>query len=204
MSTRPDTELAEFSERLLHNTVLYFRLSRVLTRARIGIDAPQPWETATAQVESFAMHTRGLADFFYKFRRSPNFPDDALALDYFASGSTWQKLIGLPGPWLQRVWFRPERYSPEELVDRFGEQIAHLNYHALPLSDFARGWPVMQLAAEIGRAVAIFSAEVEPAKVVAGFRTKVWREIPVTAKTDDPRLFLAAWTRPSLRGTATI
>ncbi len=74
MPTRTNEELVTFSERLLHSTVLYFRLARALTRTRIGIEAPQPWETSTAQVESFAMHTRGLADFFYRVKRSKNFP----------------------------------------------------------------------------------------------------------------------------------
>ncbi len=85
-------------------------------------------------------------------------------------------------------------------MDRFGEQIAHLNYRAIPVSDFARGWPVMQLASEIGSAVTVFSAEVDPTRVFADFRPKVWRELPVTTKVDDPRLPLAVWTRPSLRG----
>jgi hypothetical protein len=118
---RSEKELAEFSKRLLHGVQLYFRLTRTLTRIRIGFDAEPSWETSSAQVESFAMHTRGLADFFYSFKRG-RFDDDAFAFDFFDSPDEWRGIIGEPGQWLRRVQFKPEKGSPEARVDRFGKR----------------------------------------------------------------------------------
>ena len=147
-----DEELVQFSKRLLHSVQLYFQLSRTLTRVRLGIDPESPWDTSSAQVESFAMHTRAFADFFYRFKRRRF--DDAFAFHFFDSPEDWRKLVGEAGPWLRRVRFTPETGSPEDRVDRFAQQIAHLNYHVPPVSDFARGWPVMQLSNELGVALA--------------------------------------------------
>ena len=84
MTVRSDNELVEFSKRLLHNVQLYFRLSRTLTRVRLGFDPEAPWDTSSAQVESFAMHTRAMADFFYRFKRGRH-ASDAFAFDFFSS-----------------------------------------------------------------------------------------------------------------------
>ena len=197
---RSNAELVEFSPRLLHSLQIYFGLARALTRVRIGFDPEPAWETSSAQVESFAMHTRGLADFYFKFQRTGRHAKhDAFAFDFFASAEHWRRIIGEPGPWLRRARFQPEKGSAEEYVDRFGAQIAHLNYKASPASDFARGWPVMQLASEIGAATARFVAEVDDGKVAPDFKDKAWREIPVVARLEDAVMPLAAWTRPSLR-----
>jgi hypothetical protein len=201
MVERSDKELAEFSRRLLHSVQLYFCLSRTLTRIRLGFEAEPAWETSSAQVESFAMHTRGLADFFYVFKRKRGraFDDDAFAFDFYESPEKWRDIVGEPGPWLRRVRFKPEKGSPEEQVDRFGKQIAHLNYDIPPVSDFARGWPVMQISNEVGSALARFTLAVNGRKLARGFKTKVWREIPAAAKLNDPMLLPPVWTRPSLR-----
>jgi len=195
MVERSNKELAAFSQRLLHGVQLYFRLSRTLARVRVGFEPEPPWETSSAQVESFAMHTRGLADFFYTFKKG-NFDDDAFAFHFFKSAEEWRDIVGEAGPWLRRVRFKGSR---EERVDRFGKQIAHLNYDEDPVSDFARGWPVMQLSSEIGAALAQFTLTVDKAKVARDFKAKAWREIPAVAKLNDPSLPFVVWTRPSLR-----
>jgi hypothetical protein len=194
MAERTDQDLAAFSKRLLHSVQLYFRLSRTLTRVRIGFESEAPWETSSAQVESFAMHTRGLADFFYSFKGG-DVHDDAFAFHYFDSAEEWRNMVGDVGPWLRRV---RRKGSRDDRVDRFGK-IAHLNYDVPPVSDFARGWPVMQLSYDIGSALARFTLTVDRRKVARGFKTKAWREVPALAKLNEPMLPPVVWTRPSLR-----
>lgn len=192
-------QLVEFSDRLLDSIQLYFGLARLLTRIRLEFDSAPAWETETAMVESFALHTRGLADFFFTVQGSKNSRKrfDAWAIHYFMPTERWAEIVGLPGPWLRRVYLRPS--SGVAGVDRFGAQIAHLNYREPPASELARGWPVMQIANDLALAVAAFVRNVEPALVGASFCDKVWRQLPVGARLNRPLLPLATWTRPALR-----
>lgn len=198
MLARAEQELLAFSDRLLHALQIYFHVSRTLSQIRIGFAPSPPWETETALVESFALHTRGLADFFFTFHGSRH-ASDAFAFQFFDSPSQWRQLVGEPGPWLRRVRFRPERGSPEAAVDRFGEQIAHLNFVTQPVSELARGWPVMQLANEVGRATSTFVTSVDDRLVHPSFKSMAWREIPVAARHDPDLTPLLVWTRPASR-----
>jgi hypothetical protein len=69
---RVDRKLVAFSDRLLNSVQLYFGLARRLARLRLSFEQAPPWETETAMVESFALHTRGLADFFFTTAGSAN------------------------------------------------------------------------------------------------------------------------------------
>lgn len=199
MAERTGESLQLFSRRLLTVFQIYFRVERCLTRSRVGFGARQDWETHTALVESFAMHTRGLADFFFTFKGSRH-DSDAFAFHFFASADEWRSIVGEPGPWLRRVRFRPERGSPEERTDRFGEQVAHLTYNAEPASSFAAGWPTMQLANEIGLAACAFIDHVDDTLVASDFKDQAIREVPVRAKLGDRLMPLVLWTPPTLRG----
>lgn len=195
---RSAEELREFTPRLLHAIQVYFRVERRLTRSRLGFDRPLTWETRNALLESFAMHTRGLADFFYTFKKGRG-AADAAAFHFFGSANDWREVVGPPGPWLRRVRFRPEKNSREARTDRFGEQIAHLTYHAEPVSDLASGWPTMQLASEVGTAAWRFINAVDDAHVHPGFKTLASRELPARSKLDDGLLPMLLWTPPTLR-----
>ncbi len=151
----PDADLQIFSERLLHSIQLYFALSRRLARIRLGFEEAPSWETETAMVESFALHTRGLADFFFTKKASDNERrrHDAWALHYFSPNDRWPRIVGDPGRWLAQTYQRALRGQAG--VDRFGALVAHLNYREAPTSELTRGWPVMQLSHDVGIAVAL-------------------------------------------------
>jgi hypothetical protein len=105
--------------------------------------------------------------------------------------------VGSPGLWLSQVYSR--RSKETEGIDRFGAHVAHLSYRDPPTSDLARGWPVMQVAHDLGLAVARFVLNVDSSLVRPNFKTNAWREIPVSARLDRTLLPLATWTRPATR-----
>ena len=199
-SEREVERLVALSERLLFSIRLYFALSRRLTRIRLGLESGPAWEVETAMVESFALHTRGLADFFFTTSGSanPRRVHDAWALQFFDPPDRWAELVGDPGPWLRQVYVRKSKSADH--VDRFGTLVAHLNHWDPPGSELARGWPVMQLAHNLGLADAKFVRHVDSEKVVPRFRNEALREVPVSARLDQSRLMpMLAWTRPALR-----
>ena len=58
----------------------------------------------------------------------------------------------------------PARAAPEQWTGS-EDQIGHLNFRTLPVSEDARGWPTIQLARELGSAVATFVNVVDDGKV---------------------------------------
>ena len=198
MEGRSDAELVAFSERLLHDIQAFFRVGRSLTRAAVGFGRPLRWEVETALVESLALHTRALSDFFYSRRRGTHRHqrDDAFAFDFFEPRrERWFTIAGEPGPWVRSVRMYGEPGTTA--IDRFGSQIGHLNYRVVPVSDYARGWPVMQLAHELGAVVCAFADAVPDAKVSTDFKARTRGETPLTARLPTQRLPIALWTTPA-------
>ena len=187
--------LQSFSDRLLHDVQVFFHVARRLTRARVGLGATDDWEVETALCESFAVHTRGLADFLFTFATSRH-PDDAFAYHFFSNTESWKDLVGEPGPWTSQVRRRRAKGQTSTTVDRFGEQVGHLNFRLAPVSDYARGWPVMQLASELGRSLRTFSDAVDPGLVSTRFKPKVLRELPAVSRIDTTYSPMGVWTRP--------
>jgi len=194
MAPRSSAELVEFSHRLLHEVQVFFHVGRALIRSRLGLGRPLPWETEMALVESFALHTRALSDFFYKEKRGRQYPDDALAFDFFDQLAQWRRIAPPQGPWLRGI--KRSARDPQDRVDRFGEQLGHLTYKQPAVSDYARGWPVAQVTHEIGVVLAAFIHAVADAKVAPDFKPKAWREIPAVARIPDEHKALGLWAQP--------
>jgi hypothetical protein len=144
-----------------------------------------------ALVESFALHTRALSDFFYVPKRSKRQPDIAFAFDFFDPPSLWAPPE--QGVWLSRIK-RPAR-KPEDRTDRFGEQIGRLTFKRPALSDYASGWPVVQITNEIGAPLREFITRVDDAGVAPDFKRKALREIPAVARIDAERKAIALYGR---------
>lgn len=192
---RRDAELIELSGRLLHDVQVFFHVSRALVRTAVGFDKPPTWEVETALVESFALHTRALVDFFYANKPSKRDQDNAYAIDFFDPPAVWPSLRPDQGRWLSAIRLRALKdVNPN--VDRFGEHVGHLTYADRPVSDYARGWPTVQVTRAIGAAVRVFGEHVDSAKVEPDFKAKARRELPAASKLDEPRQAMALWTPP--------
>lgn len=197
MQARSATEVVAFSQRLLHDLQVFFSVSRSLVRKQLGISGPLPWDMETALIESFGLHARALTDFFFT-RKQGRGKHDAFAFHFFEPHMLWLNVMPDQGPWLRQVRMRATR-GGGATVDRFGTQIAHLSFQRTPPSDYARGWPVMQVANEVGHVLHCFLQHVDESKVCEGFIPQALREIPVIARLDDSLQPMAAWTRPAIR-----
>ena len=190
MANRSDAELIAFSEHLLYDVQLFFHESRALTRTRLELTPSLPWEIEMALVESFALHARALVDFFF---RDKGRADDAFASHYFPHG-VWAKLRPAQGPWIREV--------RQPALDRFGKEIAHLNYHRVTLAEQAKGWPVVQIAGAIGQVVWVFVSNVDPTRVPPEFKGRAEREIPAFARLGGwPGAIAPIWPRASATQT---
>lgn len=193
MAERTDAELVRLSPRLLHDVQVFFRVGRALARSGLGFGRPLTWEAETAMVESFAAHARGLSDFFYRFTKGQR-ETDAIAAHFFAPGA-WQRVAPPQGQWLRQITFRRTKGSTAANVDRFGQEIAHLNYIGLSTSDVARGWPIMQVMFEVGRALWAFATNVDASKVCGGFVDRAISEVPVSARVSPRYSVCVVWAQ---------
>lgn len=191
MAERTEADLIQLSPRLLHDVQVFFRVGRGLARSGLGFGRQLTWEAETAMVESFAAHARGLSDFFYRFKKGQR-ETDAIAAHFFARGE-WQTLAPPQGQWLQQISFRRTKGSMAANVDRFGQEIAHLNYIGRSPSDAARGWPIMQVMFEVGRALWAFATNVDRAKVCPGFVERAISEVPVSARVSPRFSVCVVW-----------
>jgi hypothetical protein len=192
---RTHEELSAMSERLLHDVQVAFHVSRTLVRSSVGFAKPSTWEVEMALVESFALHARALVDFFFTRKRQERYPEDAYAIDFFDPPTRWHRLMPEQGPWLSGIRLRAPKGG--QAVDRFGQQLGHLNYVVAPLSDYARGWPTVQISRDLGAVLQVFVNHVDPRNVAPDFKSKAQREVPVAARLGNERQVLALWTPPA-------
>jgi hypothetical protein len=110
------------------------------------------------------------------------------------SHRTWEKLRLSQGPWISEV--------RQPALDRFGKEIAHLNYHRVTLAEQARGWPVVQIAGAIGEVLWVFGANVDQSRVITDFKVRAEREIPAFARLGSwPGAIAPVWPRASATQT---
>ncbi len=158
---RPTTkELREFSEHLLYELQMLFRLADRL-RARADGAERLPWEVEMACIESFAVHTRALEQFLWRDRKGERHPDDAFASDYFP-----------PGQWAG-LRERVQRSAIDGVSARAGHEIAHLSYKRTAIADDERGWPFDVIAGVIGRALRLFLENVSPEVIAEDFESRL-------------------------------
>ncbi len=132
-----------------------------LVEALRGLDrgaepTDQEWATRNALLESFTLHARSLADFFYA--ASPK-PDDAIADDFF-DDDTWRR---------QRV---PENRGWRRFRRRVGKEIAHLTYKRHDPYDEAATWPHGQIFLELVAVVGEFVRLVPPERLHPEFEAR--------------------------------
>jgi len=82
-------------------------------------------------LESFAVHTRNLIEFFYD---RVKWPTDARAEHFFSDPAKWKKLAGEKPP------------DFEEAKAKVDKQISHLTYDRVGLTQEEKGWLVQDLA----------------------------------------------------------
>jgi hypothetical protein len=156
---RTPQELRDFSEHLLYELQLLFRIADRL-RAFAARPGEAPWEVEMACIEAFAIHARGLEDFIWGDPKE-RFPDDAFASEYFAAGA-WQELR-------ERV----QRSALDDVAARTGHEIAHLSHKRATESTDERAWPFDVIAGVIGRAIRLFLEHVPRDNVVADFEARL-------------------------------
>jgi hypothetical protein len=181
-------ELVAFSAHVLYGVHVLFRSGRSLMRARMGLGRPLAWEVETALLESFALHARALHDFFYKPKRGRH-GDDALAMDYVGQ-RRWEKARPEAGEWSKYI------KDPSEHLDRVGREVLHLSYWRLSTDAQAvRGWPVMQIAGEVGAVLRLFIENVADRLVVPNFKGDAMAEIPAFVRISGSGAAPAFWPR---------
>jgi hypothetical protein len=157
---RSTEELRAFSEHLLYELQMLFRLADRL-RSHTDGEEQLPWEVEMACIESFAIHTRALAQFIWRDRTGDRHPDDAFASDYFP-----------PGEWAT-LRDRVQRSAIDGLSARTGHEVAHLSYKRTAIAEEERSWPFDVIAGVIGRAFRLFLENVSPDVVAEDFEGRL-------------------------------
>jgi hypothetical protein len=101
---------------------------------------------ANVLIESFAVHARGLHDFFWRDRTKDSFETDAFAAD-FCSPSGWEKARGEVPPHLAETMARK----------RFGAEVMHLTYKRISGITERKLWPCGEIYGELAGALARFA-----------------------------------------------
>jgi len=104
-----------------------------------------------ALVESFAVHTRCLHDFFWRDRTNRSFETDAFAADFCASGQ-WEKERGDLPPHLAATIKRK----------RFGAEVMHLTYKRISGITEQKLWPCGDIYIELADVLARFAETALP------------------------------------------
>lgn len=199
---RSAAQLAQFSHRLGHEVQIFFEVVDAIARSQTGLEPPHHRTVDTALVESFALHARALADFFYTEERNKRHQEDAFALDFFPAGE-WSRLRPPAGPWSRAVRQRGSRKRATANIDRFGAEIGHLSFAQIATVERSDGWPTMQIAAEIGVPVNVFATHVAPTNVHSAFASSAIAVTPLVSRLDTALHPMGLWTRPAQIQAAT-
>lgn len=133
------TELKDASWRLLYEYAMLLGASAMLERGK-----QRSTVVENALVESFALHARGLTDFFRKAESQDG--DDIKACDFkFA-----------------RNWSPPKTHKLDGVRDRVAKEIAHLTYARLNIKPGEGPWQTERIAEPIRKWVQGFQGAVEP------------------------------------------
>ena len=165
MLTATQTSYSDTSVELDATKVIHTGLSGAsrLAAAAVHLDyeAGMLWKTAeemasgraqtraqrNAIVESFALHTRNLIDFFYGDPRRPTKrrgKDDVVAGHFFSDPYRWQRARPRQSSLLRRA---------EKRADK---EIAHLTYGRLDVEQQEKPWPASDIVADLGAVLDAF------------------------------------------------
>jgi hypothetical protein len=170
-------ELRAFAEEhLLYEvrmlTALTTRLKEVLEYDQKAGKRDLEWldmETRNAQVESFAMHARGLLDFFYE--TAPVHRDDALARHF------------VDGEWNPP----PQTEALADVKRRVNKEVAHLTYPRLLVTEEAKNWDYGRIWLDFGEVIRAFLDRASPDRLPPAVVSKIKEILP----PNDP----LAWDR---------
>lgn len=167
---RPDAELRAFADtHLLYEIRMVGALPAAIVQRNAMTVGDGGDAVSNALLESFAVHARSLIDFF--FRQQPQFPDDALARDYFYEDRGAWPLPPLT-PHLARV--KP----------RVNKEIAHLTYGRMLVSEEARQWQFEKIANDLAAVLGNFVRAVSDHRVGSDFKTRALEALPYDARYD--------------------
>lgn len=143
-------ELRDASEHLFYELWMLDRVANLLALGAFGEGA-----MTNALLESFTMHARALFQFF--FPKAPRH-DDVLAEDYFGGRDAWEAVRGTTPVALSQVDVR------------VGKEVAHLTYARLSVTEEAKGWKILEIAAALSEVAAVFRTHVNAAALGPRFR----------------------------------
>jgi hypothetical protein len=123
-----------------------------------------------ALVESFAVHTRCLHDFFWRDRTSKNFDADAFAADFCVPGH-WEKVRGDLPPHLAATIKRK----------RFGAEVMHLTYKRISGVTEQKLWPCGDIYVELADVLAKFAETALPDRLPDSTRNR-FKDLVTTGK----------------------
>lgn len=180
-SPRSDEELLAFAqEHVLYEMQMFFSTARYIREqvvdAALVNRADDGMAARNALIESFAIHGRGLCDFFYGPDNSPR-PNDVLAEDYV---DAWEK------PARQNSLNRPG------LSDRTGFEVAHLSFGRMHVEQEAKGWPIDQIVRDMAPIVRRFASEAPESRVGSEFPAQVEAAIGPLLEPDVKRTMARA------------
>jgi hypothetical protein len=150
---RSDEDLVAISEHLLYEIDLLYKTARVLATFGHAQDS-KAIIIRNALLESFAIHTRNLIDFFYQDK--PN-SDQVIAQDFFDNGDLWVQQRPTKSQFLKKTSIRVHK------------EVAHLSYDRLKVTSEKKEWKWINIAAEIGKVLKKFHELVPDSRVSNDF-----------------------------------
>ncbi len=110
-------------------------------------------EVSNVLLESFAVHTRCLRDFFFG-ERDRRHPRDAFARDFCQPGA-WESARGPIPPALAELDARK----------RYGHEVVHLSYDRSTVPAGIKDWPVGKIMGELAALLNAFSVTALPSRL---------------------------------------
>jgi hypothetical protein len=142
---RTPEQFRAVTDHLLYEIQMFDTTARTLTAGLFG-----PGIATNAFLESFAIHSRALVQFFYA--KSPQ-ADDVIAEDFFPEAHQWQSLRGA----------LPDALTP--VSRRVGKELAHLTYARLDVTPEAKRWDIRQVWESLSGVIDLFIQNVDREKL---------------------------------------
>jgi len=120
----------------LHYEIMMLRFTALELSGRQAEES----QGKNALLESFAIHVRNLRSFFCK--KSTNLQNEMLAIDYL------------------KDWTPPRSEYLDKLEGKINEQISHLSYKRLTISEEAKSWEIDLIVEEIRKLLVAFLEKV--------------------------------------------
>jgi len=144
--------LRAYASRHLEYDVLMMRRTQELLAIPLSLPENRFWPMRNALLESFAVHTRVLMEFFYEPVGKGKEANDARARLYCPNG-TWTESM-------------PNALEVVRAKDRVGTEIVHASLQRLDVTEQAKYWKHQQIRAVLERTLAKFLRMVDPRDLI--------------------------------------